>query len=498
MAAPLVELKSIWRTFPGVLALRDVSMEVLPGEAHGLVGKNGAGKSTLINILTGLLPPDRGEIVVGGRHVHPWNRRAAIASGIALVPQQVKLVPGLSVAENMFAGQLPVGGLGFVRWKEVYRKAQDQLDALHVPVDARVRAESLRVAQQKMVAITTALFAEARVVVLDEPTAALPKHDAEIMFDFVRRMKGRGVAFIYISHHLDEVFEACDRVTVLRDGGYIGTYPVQELDHKGLVALISGAELEGFSRTTHRREGAPVLEVKGANLPGSFAEVSLSVQPGEVVGLAGLQGSGASEFLRALGGLEPMALGEVWVEGKPVSAGHPEQALEAGIALVTDDRRRYGIVGIRPVRENVSLSVLGRLLNGLGFLPPKNERELAEEYVGKLKVLTPSIEQPVEFLSGGNQQKVVFARVASTRPRILLLDQPAQGVDVQAKAEIFRIVDQLSAEGIGVIMLSSEIQELLGSCDRILVFNQGRIRTEVPVGSPQATEQGVLLLVEGG
>lgn len=498
MTTPLVELRAITKTFPGVRALSDVSLEVMPGEIHGLVGKNGAGKSTLVNVLTGLLRPDRGEIYIEGRPLKSFDRRATLEAGIGLVPQQVRLIPYLTVAENIFCGKLPTDRLGNVNWPEVYRRAQEILDALNVPVNARAAAGNLKVAEQKMVAIAQAMASDMKLIILDEPTAALPRDDAEVMFKFIRELKARGVAFIYISHHLNEVFAVCDRVTVLRDGQYVGTYPVSELDMPTLVQLISGSNVESYRRRPAVHSDKPILEVKNLCLPGVFYDVNLSVHAGEVVGLAGLQGSGAAEVLRALYGLERVSSGEIWVEGQRVTVTDPSTALAKGIAWVTDDRRRFGLIGIRPVKENIALSVLHRLTDRLGFLPPSSEVALARRYVEELNIITPSLDQPVEFLSGGNQQKVLFARVAAVKPRILLLDQPTQGVDVQAKAEIFRIIDMMSREGIGVVLYSSEINELLDNCDRILVFREGRIRAEIPTGTPQATESHILLLAEGG
>lgn len=498
MTAPLVELRAITKTFPGVLALKGVDLEVMPGEIHGLVGKNGAGKSTLVSVLTGLLRPDRGEVRINGRTLQSFDRRTTIEAGIGLVPQQVRLVPYLTVAENIFCGKLPTNRTGNVDWKQVYDRAQAILDSLNVPVAATTPAGELKVAEQKMVAIAQALSSDMKLIVLDEPTAALPRDDAEIMFSFIRKLKDRGVSFIYISHHLDEVFAVCDRVTVMCDGARIGTYPVSELDMPKLVQLISGANVENYTRRTEMADGPVVLEVKHLTREGAFYDINLTVRRGEVVGLAGLQGSGASEMMRAIYGLEPATGGEIRVDGQPVTIAHTLAALNSGIAWVPDDRRRFGIVGLRPIRENIALSVLHRLTVSLGFYSPRRERALAEQYVNDLNIVTPSLDQPVEFLSGGNQQKVLFARVAAVKPRVLLLDQPAQGVDVQAKAEIFRIVDMMSREGIAVVLYSSEINELLDNCDRILVFREGRIRAEIAAGTPEATEPQILLLAEGG
>ncbi|MCL6613660.1 MAG: sugar ABC transporter ATP-binding protein [Firmicutes bacterium] len=494
---PLVWMRGICKYFPGVKALDHAELSVHQGEILGLVGKNGAGKTTLVNILTGILAPDAGRIRIGNQEYAKLTRREAIHAGIAMVPQQPRLIPHLSVAENLCCGQLPRDRLGFVRWKDVFQEAQRRLDLLGVPIDSRLAAESLRVAEQKMIEIARAIFADARVIILDEPTVALPRHDIDVLFSFVRTLRERGVSFIYISHRLQEVFDLCDRATVLRDGRTVGTFPVSEMDPTQLIRLMVGVDVGTYRRNSRLLSGKPVLVLRNVSQEGAFQDVSLDLRPGEVVGLTGLRGSGAQELGQALYGLSRWSSGEVLLDGQPMSPGCPRDALERGIAYIPEDRRREGVVGIRSVRENITLCVLRRLRRRGGFLAPRDEAELVSRYVKALEIVTPSIEQRVELLSGGNQQKTLFARCASLRPKVLILQEPTQGIDVRTKTEIYRLIDEISKEGVAVLIISTEIQELLDNCDRVLVFFRGQVKAEIRPQENQVTEEQVAWLVEG-
>jgi ABC-type sugar transport system ATPase subunit len=319
-----------------------------------------------------------------------------------------------------------------------------------------------------------------------------------MLFDFVRRQRDQGVAFIYISHYLEEVFEVCDTVTVLRDGQLVGDYQVSGLDMPELIRLISGAKLERFKRERVELDGKPVLEIKGLSRPGAYHDVNLELKSGEILGLTGLEGCGKAMLARGLYGLEPLGEGEVSLEGEPYQAEMPDDALDLGVAYLPRDRHGLGIVGIRSVLENISLSILNRLTNGLGLLRTRAERQHARQYVDTLGIITPGLRQPVEFLSGGNQQKVVFAKLAGTEPKVLLLDEPTQGVDVQAKIEIMKIVDEMSRQGVAVAFISEEIREMLDVCDRILVMYDGQVTAEFKMGDPDATVEKILHAVEGG
>lgn len=494
---PLLEMRGISKTFPGVQALSDMTLSVMPGEIHGLVGKNGAGKSTLMAVLMGLIQPDAGTLVIDGRQFTSMTPTVALEAGVAYVPQRINLMTSLTVAENILAGVMPTDRFGFVRWDEAFRDAAQRLEKLGLNLDVYQRVEGLSVAEQTLLAISKALFSNARLIILDEPTAALPRPDINRLFGFVRSLKDRGVAFIYISHHLEEVFEICDKVTVLRNGRLVDTYPISEIDTPGLIRAMVGENVEEYQRKTESKIGKPVLELKNLVRRGHYENVNLSVCAGEVVGIAGLEGCGASALAKSLFGLDRRGLGEVTINGKPYTATNPSEALAQGLAYLPQDRYLYGLVGGRPVRENVTYTVLDRLCALLGFVKRNKEREIVAEYIKKLGIVTPSQEQLARLLSGGNQQKVVFAKLAATKPAVLVLHEPTQGIDVHAKTDIYKIVSELSAEGVAILIISSEVRELLGVCDRILVMYKGQIRQEFRVGDPNTTPQNILLAIEG-
>ena len=494
----VVEMRDIVKTFPGVRALDHVDFRLLPGEIHGLVGKNGAGKSTLMNILTGVYSPDQGEIWVDGQRIDSMTTARAKQAGIAYVHQQSQLIPGLSIAENILCGSLPVGPGGFVDWRTVYRNAHAMLRQLGLEVDVKRKVEGLSTAERQMIEIAKALFAQAHIIILDEATAPLPMDEVGVLFDFVRRQRDQGVSFIYISHHLEEVFELCDTVSVLRDGQVVGNYRVAELDQAELIRLISGAKVEQFRRARRATDSQVVLEIEGLTRPGTYHDINLQLRRGEIIGLTGLEGCGKAELARGLFGLEPLGEGRVLLDGKPYQAGDPAEALRQGIAYLPRDRHGLGIIGLRSVRENVSLPILQRFAGALGLLRMDQERDHVERFIASLGIVTPSWRQPVQFLSGGNQQKVVFAKLAGTQPKVLLLDEPTQGVDVQAKVEIMRIVDDMSQQGVAVVYISEEIREMLDVCDRILVMYNGTISAEFSTDSPDATAENILRVVEGG
>lgn len=497
-SASIVEMRKITKRFPGVLALDQVDFSVAPGEIHALVGKNGAGKSTLMHILTGIYPADSGEVFVRGQRIEAMTPTRAREAGIALVAQHAKFVPALSIAENIFSGALPTSRSGFVDWKRLYASAEERLRQFGLNIDVRRRMESVSVAERQMIEIARALFADASVIILDEPTAPLPKHEVQLLFDFVRRQRDRGASFIYISHYLEEVFALTDRVTVLRNGRDIGVFPTADLSQAALVRLISGADVERFRRASRAGVGQPVLAISALSRPGFYEDVNLTLHAGEVVGLTGLEGSGNGALARGLFALEPLGTGEVALGDRPFTARQPAEALAQGVAYLPRDRHHLGIVGMQSVRANISLSVLDRLRTFLGFLSARKTTALVERFIRALGIKTPSQDQPVEFLSGGNQQKVVVAKLVATEPRVLLLDEPTQGVDVQAKVEILRIIDELTTRGVAVAIVSDELNELIDMSDRILVFYRGRIVREFHKGEPAMTAHQILAAIEGG
>jgi len=495
----LVEMKGVTKEFPGVRALKNVDFRLRSGgELRGLVGKNGAGKSTLMNVLTGVYPFDAGEIVIRGRRFARITTSQSRQMGIACVHQHSQLIGPLSIAENVFCGSLPTSRFGLVDWDQVFRDAEERLGRLGLSIDVRRKVEGLSVAERQIIEIAKALFADSQVIILDEATAPLPKHEVELLFSFVRRQRERGAAFVYISHYLEEIFELCENVTVMRDGANIGDYPVKELNQPTLIRLISGTEVERFHHAPAGASAIPVLKIAGLCRRDSYQDVNFTLSKGEILGLTGLEGSGKDALGRGLFGLEPLGEGEVLLEERPYRAKDPREALDQGLAYLPRDRHGYGIVGLRSVKENVTLPILSRMRNALGLLASAREEGLVSEQIDRLDIKTPSMAQPVQFLSGGNQQKVVFAKLVSAKPKVLFLDEPTQGVDVQAKTEIMKIIDRLSREEkVATVVISDEIRELLDLCDRILVMFKGAIVAEFSTSDPSTTVERILQAVEG-
>lgn len=493
----VVKMENIVKTFPGVRALDNVNFELHAGELRSLVGKNGAGKSTLMNVLTGIYQPDQGKIFINDELIHPMTTERARQLGIAYVHQHSQLIPALSIAENIFLGNPLTAHGGFVDWKRLNSEAAKYLHALGLEIDVERKVEELTVAEKQIIEIAKALFANAHTIILDEATAPLPKNEVNMLFDFVRRQSQQGVAFVYISHYIEEVFVLCEMVTVMRDGQVVGDYKVADLDQPELIRLISGTRVEHFHRDSRTLNGKPVLEIKGLNRPGFYRNINLTIRSGEVVGLTGLEGCGKANLGRGLYSLERCGTGKVLLEGKPYHPTEPEAALNLGIAYLPRDRHGMGIIGMRPVGENITFSILKRLTNRFGLLDTDRERSHIVDFVDKLGIKTPSVKQEVEFLSGGNQQKVVFAKLVSTQPKVLFLDEPTQGVDVQAKVEIMKIIDQLSKQGVAVVIISEEIREMMDVCDRILVMYNGEIVSEFKVDDPNYTAEQILMAVEG-
>jgi ribose transport system ATP-binding protein len=493
----ILHMRGISKEFPGVQALSNVSLDVAEGEIHGLVGKNGAGKSTLMAVLMGLQQPDAGVLEINSHKFTSMNPHEALEAGVAYVPQHVNMMDSLTVAENILAGEMPINRLGFVDWKAVYIDAEQRLNRLGLKLDVRSRVEGLGVAEQTMLAIAKALFSQARLIILDEPTAALPRADIDRLFGFVRSLKKQQVAFIYISHHMEEVFEICDRVTILRNGQLIATRDVVDLNMEGLIQLMVGENVKDYERAS-TFQADEVLVIKSLTRRGHYEDVNLTVHKGEVIGISGLEGSGASSLGMALFGLERSGVGEILVNGKPYVAKTPGEALDQGIAYLPQDRYRYGLVGLRPVRENITYTIIRQLVTSLGIINAPREKKVAMQFIQDLGVVCPSPEQKVNLLSGGNQQKVVFAKLAATKPAVLVLHEPTQGIDVRAKTDIYRIVDSLSSQGVAILIISSEVRELLGVCDRIFVMYEGRITREFRSGDEQTTPENVLLAIEGG
>jgi len=493
---PLLQMRGISKAFPGVQALDDVSLQVARGEVVALVGENGAGKSTLIKILSGCYRADAGRTVLEGRPLGHYSPHQAQEMGISVIYQEFNLAPPLSVAENVFVGRQPRSPLGPIDFRRMRADTQRILDSLHLPLDARRLVETLSVAEQQMVEIAKAISFEAKIIVMDEPTAALTEHETATLFDLVRRLRARGVSVIYISHRLEEVFEVADRVVILRDGRNVGGMGVAEATVDRIVHLMVGRELKAMFHEGDAPLGEALIEVRGLSCAATGVhDVNLHVRAGEIVGMAGLVGAGRTPIARAVFGVDSPDAGEVRVGGRTVSIRSPRDAIRAGLGFMPEDRKEQGLFLILAVRENVTAAGLGRL-SRWDFVQFAAERRVVGSLIDRLNIRTPSQEQQVQFLSGGNQQKVVLARWLSLEPKVLLLDEPTRGIDVGAKAEIYALMRRLAARGEGILMISSELPEILGMSDRVLVVREGTIAGELT--REQATQEAIVHLATGG
>ncbi|QEW01134.1 sugar ABC transporter ATP-binding protein [Microbacterium caowuchunii] len=475
--APLLEVRGITKHFDGVQALRGVDLEVRPGEIHALLGENGAGKSTLIKIITGLYRQDQGEVLMAGEAVDFPNVRAAHRAGLVALYQELSIVPTISVAENIVLGAEVPAMLGVVRWKELRRHAQALLDRLGQHINLRRLAGGLSPVQQTMVAVARALSIDAKVLILDEPTAALTDTEIEGLFAVLRSLRDEGVAIVYISHRLEEVFALCDRLTVMRNGRTIVTKNVSDSSIDDVISTMVGREQNELYPQRGMGGGEVVLSVDG--LSGRrVSDVSFQVRAGEVVGVGGLAGSGRSELLRLLAGAQKNSAGIVEVDGTAVVGRGVGRALDAGIALVPEERRAQGVILSAPIAENIALANLKSVSPG-GIVSQRRIVQLAKRALADLRIKARSVRQPVGQLSGGNQQKVVLAKMLARNPKVLLMDEPTRGIDVGTKAEIYRLIRELAAKGTAVVAVSSELPELIGLSDRILVMHEGHISGEV-------------------
>jgi ribose transport system ATP-binding protein len=471
-----MSVRGVSKEFPGVQALMGIDLDLRGGEVHAIVGENGAGKSTLMKILAGIYQPDAGSLLVDGRTVHISSPRHAMALGIGMIHQELNLAPNLSVAENIFLGRAPMR-FGLVDWRRLDLQTRSLLDRLAIDLDGRAAVEDLSVARQQMVEIAKALSLNARVIIMDEPTSALTERETATLFQIIGRLKAEGVAVAYISHRLEEIFRVADRVTVLRDGRLVSSSRVADTTPAQLISLMVGRELTALFPKESVEVGGPVLEVRRLSRAGVLHDVSFVLHQREILGLAGLVGAGRTELVRAIFGVDPIDGGEVLIDGKVVKIHGPREAIQLGLGFVTEDRKLHGLVLGMTVRENATLASLANI-GRFGFIDFARERAMAADYVRQLDIRTPTVEQEVNNLSGGNQQKVVVAKWLATRPRILILDEPTRGIDVGAKAEVHALMSRLAAAGVSILMISSELPEILGMSDRILVVRQGRISAE--------------------
>lgn len=493
-AQPILKFQGISKSFPGVIALQNVSFEIRTGHCHALIGENGAGKSTLGKIIAGIHAPSKGIMYLDGRPVQFCSPLDAVQAGIGMVHQELCSCPNLSVAENLCLGNLPTR-FGLLNRREMRSHARAMLTRIGADIDVDAPIASLSTGQEQMVQIAGAVGTGARIIVMDEPTSSLALAETERLFALIDKLKARGVTLIYVSHRLEEVFRLCDRVTVLRDGQHIETADVSDMTTDKIVQRMIGRPLEQyFPAHLDSRPGPERLRIEDLSSPGRFRSISLTVRAGEVVGLAGLVGAGRSEVAQAVFGLDPKATGRVLIDGRPVHIRSPREAMALGVGLLPEDRKTQGLVLSMGGRANLSLPILDRLCRA-GFIRTGYEKALTRRYFDRLRVRTPHIDAPVWSLSGGNQQKIAMAKWLASRCAILLIDEPTRGVDVGAKAEIHALIDELAREGAAILLISSELPEVLNLSTRIIVLREGRQVGEL--SRAEASQESLIRLMAG-
>ncbi|WP_020601645.1 sugar ABC transporter ATP-binding protein [Spirosoma spitsbergense] len=472
--AYILEVTDLTKTFSGIKALDAVQLHVRKGEMHALMGENGAGKSTFMKLLIGLLTPDSGEILFEGASMKATSVHDVLQKGIAMIHQEMLNVPELTVAQNIFLGRETAGGL--FRWLDDSnrnKQAAELLAHMGVSIPPDTKMKHLSVAQMQMVEIAKAISNDVKVLIMDEPTSALADAEVTILFGIIRELTQKGVAIIYISHKMDEIFTIADTITVLRDGQYIGTHPATDLNENSLIKLMVGRELDRLFPESTTPPGAEVLSVRQLGRKGAFSDINFAVHAGEVLGLAGLMGAGRTEVTRAIYGLDPLHTGDIHLKGQPVTINSPQDAIRLGIGYVSEDRKQLGLIPALSVKYNITLGSLSNHADG-GFIRSQRESTAAVDVMADLQIKATGPDQPVVYLSGGNQQKVVIGKVLQANPVVVLLDEPTRGIDIGAKSEIYKLIHELKASGIAIILISSELPELLGLSDRVLVLAKGK------------------------
>lgn len=493
MARPLLELKHVSKIYPGVVALNDVSFSVMPGEVHALVGENGAGKSTLIKSVTGAIQPTSGEIWFEGKCLEKNSPSRSIEAGISAIYQEFNLVPLMSVAENIMLGRFPLKN-GLVDYKAVYAQADQVMKDLGVPVDVSTPVANLTVGYQQLVEISKSVSRDCKLIIMDEPSAALTNRELDCLFGIVKKLKERGMAILYISHRMDEIFDICDTVTVLRDGQYITTRKIADVSRQELIRLMVNRELVDTYPHEPQTPGEVMLEVKDLCTP-MLHHISFEVRRGEILGLSGLVGAGRTEVARAIFGADKIDSGSFVLKGKPYAPSSPRHAIDNGIGLITEDRKQQGLLLHLSVRDNVVMANLKGVSNKFAVVSSGKIDAATKEYVEKLRVKTPSDKQLVRNLSGGNQQKVVLAKWLFADCDVIIFDEPTRGIDVGAKQEIYVLMDELVKQGKAIIMISSEMPEMIGMADRVLVMHEGDMMGEL--SREEATQERILTLASG-
>ena len=495
MQEVILRMQGIRKTFPGVVALDNVNLDVRSGTVHSLMGENGAGKSTLMKCLIGMYTPDEGTVELAGDIVRFKDTKDGLEHGISMIHQELSPVPEMMVAENIWLGREPRGRLGLLSPAAMFRKTRELFDEWKINIDPKARMKDLTVSKQQMVEIAKAISYDAKIIIMDEPTSAIPEREVAHLHGMIKRLTDFGVAIIYITHKMDEVFRISDDITVFRDGKHVGSYPAKELDRDKLIKLMVGRELTDLFPKEEAEIGDVVLSVQGLNRGAVVKDVSFELHRGEILGLAGLMGAGRTEVLETIFGIEKADSGEVVLNGRTLRIKQPADAIRAGMALLTEDRKLNGIMGVLSVRDNITAAALPRY-SPRGVLHVGEMRKDSEDQREKLRIKTPSLSQLIKNLSGGNQQKALISRWLLTVPDVLMIDEPTRGIDVGAKSEIHRLMSMLAQEGKAIIMVSSELPEVLGMSDRILVMHEGRISGEL--SREEANQESVMHLATGG
>lgn len=490
----LLQMEGISKSFPGVKALDDVHLNVRPGTVHALMGENGAGKSTLMKVLIGMYHADAGTVTFGGQQVQIPDTATALGLGISMIHQELSPIPHMTVAENVYLGREPVNRLGFVDKRRMAADTGQLLERLQMAINPRATMRTLSIAQSQMVEIAKAISYDSRLIIMDEPTSAITEREVDHLHRIIRSLRESGVAIIYITHKMDEVFKISDYVTVFRDGRHVATMPAEELDRQKLITLMVGRELTHMFPKEDAEIGEVAMSVRGLSRNGVLSDISFELRRGEILGLAGLMGAGRTEVLEAIFGITRIDAGTIEIHGKPTKIRSPSDAIHSGLALLTEDRKLTGIMGVLSVRDNMTVASLPRFSPG-GVLRMKQMDRECQEQRQSLAIKTPSIYQLIKLLSGGNQQKVLVSRWLLTAPEILMIDEPTRGIDVGAKAEIHRLMSKLAGQGKAILMVSSEMPEILGMSDRVLVMHEGRLTGEF--SRAEATQERIMQAATG-
>lgn len=482
MAEVFLEVKNISKSFVGVKALEDVSLTIGKGEIHCLIGENGSGKSTLIKIIGGVYRADSGTITIEGKELHKVRAIESIRSGVQIIYQDLSLFPNLTVAENISINQMLESNQQKVNWKQIRetsKKALEEIGESDIPLDERV--ENLSMANKQIIAISRALTQSAKLIIMDEPTSAITKEEVDHLFSIILKLKKRGISILFVSHKLSEVFEISENITILRDGKKVGQYPTSELDNEKLIYIMTGRNLEfsPYIYSEKLRQEKPLLEARSMCKINQFSDINFTLQKGEILGITGLIGSGRTEIAQALFGLNRLDSGEIWMNGELTDIRNPEDAINYGLALLPEDRLNQGLFDVQSISDNIIVTILKKFLNKIGLLNSVKRQNAGNDWVEKLKIKTPNSLNPVNSLSGGNQQRVVLAKWLATLPKVFILDGPTIGIDIGSKHTIHNIIRKLAEEGMGIIMISDEIQEILDNCNRVILMSKGRIVKEI-------------------